>query len=66
MKKVRVDFSAHKSIVVAVKEGDDYFERAMDIASEYANMENGRVFWEIDDGGVDDAMDTDDVDVTEE
>lgn len=68
MKKVRVDFSAHMSVVVAVKDGDDYLGRAAKIAEE-AVIDYGFVrgaTWEVDDGGVDDADDTDEVDIKEE
>lgn len=68
MKKVRVDFSAHMSVVVAVKDGDDYLDRAIETAEEAVNeigfSQSAR--WEVDDGGVDDADDTSEVDITEE
>lgn len=67
MKKVRVDFSAHMPVVVAVKDGDDYLDRAIETAEEAVNelrfTQSAR--WEVDDGGVDDADDTDEVDITE-
>lgn len=68
MKKVRVDFSAHMSVVVAVKDGDDYLDRATELAEEAVNELGFRqsATWEVDDGGVDDANDTDEVDITEE
>ena len=68
MKKVRVDFSAHMSVVVAVKDGDDYLDRAIETAEKAVNELGFRqsANWEADDGGVDDADDTDEVDITEE
>ena len=68
MKKVRVDFSAHMSVVVAVKDGDDYLDRATELAEEAVNELRFRqsAYWEVDDGGVDDANDTDEVDIKEE
>ena len=68
MKKVRVDFSAHMSVVVAVKDGDDYLDRAVETAEEAINELGFRqsAIWEVDDDGVDDANDTDEVDITEE
>lgn len=65
-KKVRVDFSAHIYIVVAVEDGDDYLDRASNLAKEYVvDNQSLRTVWELDDGGVDDANEEDDVDVTE-
>ena len=68
MKKVRVDFSAHMSVVVAVKDGDDYLDRAAEIAKVAVNEQCFRqgTIWEVDDGGVDDANNSDEVDITEE
>lgn len=68
MKKVRVDFSAHMSVVVAVKDGDDYLDRAIETAENAVNELRFRqsATWEVDDGGVDDADDMDEVDITEE
>lgn len=69
MKKVRVDFSAHVSVVVAVKDGDDYWDRAIELAE--ARINGGSyitrdVYWEVDDDGVDDADETDEIDFKEE
>lgn len=68
MKKVRVDFSAHMSVVVAVKDGDDYLDRAVKKAEDAVNELGFRqsARWEVDDGGVDDANNADEVDITEE
>lgn len=67
MKKVRVDFSAHMSVVVGVKDGDDYLDRAIETAENAVNELRFRqsATWEVDDGGVDDADDMDEVDITE-
>ena len=66
MKKVRVDFSAHISVVVAVKDGDDYLDRAVETAEKSINEVGFSAIWEVDDDGVDDANDTDEVDIMEE
>ena len=69
MKKVRVDFSAHVSVVVAVKDGDDYWDRAIELAEDHINSGSyitRDVYWEVDDDGVDDADETDEIDFKEE
>lgn len=66
MKKVRVDFVAHMSLVVAVEDGVDYLNRAVDVALEHVYDADYTPVWEVEDDGVDDAKETDDVDVTEE
>lgn len=65
-KKVRVDFSAHYSVVVEVEENDVMYENAAILAQQYI-CGNPAIepSWEIDDGGVDNADDDDDVDVRE-
>ena len=55
-KKIRVDFSAHCSVVVSVKESDTMYDDAITIAEHY--VEANPIFrpdWEVDDGGVSDA-----------
>ena len=66
-KKVRVDFVSHTSIVVEVEtdETDNYLDRAADIAEEYVRQRSITANWEIEDGGVDDAYEDDEVDVRE-
>lgn len=54
--KVRLDYSAHMSVVVEVP-GDDLdgiveFE-AMKIAEDYLHGSGVRADWELDDGGID-------------
>lgn len=69
MKKVRVDFSAHVSVVVAVKDGDDYWDRAIELAETRINGASyitRDAYWEVDDDGVDDADETDEIDFKEE
>lgn len=65
-KKVRVDFSAHCSVVVEVEDTDDYYDRASELAEEYL-LGNKEInpSWEPDDGGIDDADDFDVPDVRE-
>ena len=63
-KKVRVDFSAHCSIVVAVEESDDYLDQAAQLAEKYVDGNPSiNPDWEIDDDGVDDAEEDAEVDV---
>lgn len=66
MKKIRVDFVAHHSVVVAVKETEDMYEVAEQVAQSYIE-DNPSVHptWEVEDGGVDDAYEDADVDVEE-
>lgn len=57
-KKVRVDFSAHCSVVVAVDDTDDMYDEAVRIAEEYVEGNPSiRTNWEVDDGGFDDVDD---------
>lgn len=57
-KKVRVDFSAHYSVVVAVDDTDDMYDEAVTIAEEYVEGNPSiRPNWEVDDGGFDDVDD---------
>ena len=65
-KKVRVDFSAHYSVVVEVEDEESYYDRAAELAEEYIQGNPAiRPEWELDDGGVDDADDCDKPDVRE-
>lgn len=50
--KYRIDFSAHKSIVVEVPDSEYSEEKAIEIAEGY--MEGNDVYaeWEVDDGGI--------------
>lgn len=57
MKKVRCDFSAHTSVVVAIPDDADYDDAAK-IAEEYMQTNSITPIWELDDEGVDDADDS--------
>lgn len=52
MKKVRCDFSAHTSIVVAIPD-DAELDDAITMAEEYMQRNNIHQQWELDDEGVD-------------
>lgn len=52
MKKVRCDFSAHTSIVVAVRD-DAELDDAIEIAEDYMRTNSVSPLWELDDEGVD-------------
>lgn len=66
MKKVIVDFSAHISVVVEVKDGDSYLGRAAELAERYVRGNSSiKPYWELDDGGIEDADDEEIVDVKE-
>ena len=66
MKNVRVDFVAHCSVVVQVKECADMYDNAIELAEQYVQGSPAiRPEWEVEDGGVDDASDEDCVDVKE-
>lgn len=52
MKKVRCDFSAHTSVVVAIPDDAD-LDDAIDIAEEYLQCNSIHQQWDLDDGGVD-------------
>lgn len=66
MKKIRVDFVAHRSVVVQVKECGDMYDNAVELAEQYIQGNPAIVpEWEVEDGGVDDAYDEDYVDVKE-
>ena len=54
MKKVRCDFSAHTSVVVAIPDNADYDDAAT-IAEEYMRTNRITPIWELDDEGIDDA-----------
>lgn len=66
MKKIRVDFVAHSSVVVQVKECDDMYDKAIELAEQYIQG-NPKIetVWEFEDGGVDDAEKEECVDVEE-
>ena len=60
VKKYRIDFSAHTSVVVAV-EGDDEVmmeEEAVRIAEDYVYCSGISAQWELDDDGIDDVDDS--------
>lgn len=64
MKKIRVDFVAHCSVVVQVKEGDYMYYDAAELAEQYIQGNPSiRPEWEVEDGGIDDADEEDTVDV---
>ena len=66
-KKVRVDFSAHYSVVVEVEANDAMYDNAAILAEEYINGNPAiETSWEIDDDGIGDANDCDEPDVREE
>lgn len=52
MKKVRCDFSAHTSIVVAIPD-DAELDDAIEIAEDYMKTNGEHALWELDDEGVD-------------
>lgn len=64
-KKMRVDFSAHYSVVVAVEECDDMESKAIELAEQY--IQGGKIDadWEMDEGGVSDANNEDYIDIIE-
>lgn len=51
MKKVRCDFSAHTSVVVAIPD-DAELDDAIDIAEEYLQRNSIHQQWDLDDEGV--------------
>ena len=57
MKKVRCDFSAHTSIVVAIPD-EAGLDDAIEIAEEYMKTKGVTPEWELDDGGVDEVDET--------
>lgn len=57
MKKVRCDFSAHTSIVVAIPDEAE-LDDAIEIAEEYMKTIGVTPEWELDDGGVDEVDET--------
>lgn len=57
MKKVRCDFSAHTSIVVAIPDEAE-LDDAIEIAEEYMKTKGVTPVWELDDGGVDEVDET--------
>ena len=65
-KKIRVDFSAHCSVVVELNESEDMYNKAIELAEQYIQGNPAiRPEWEVDDDGVDNASDEDCVDVKE-
>ena len=50
--KYRLDFSAHKSIVVEVPDTEYSEEKAIEIAEEYMTGNDVYADWEMDDGGI--------------
>ena len=59
-KKVRLDFSAHCSVVVEVPDVDNYEDEAVELAENYLSGNNNvYVSWELDDGGIEDADEDD-------
>ena len=66
MKKIRVDFVAHYSVVVAINECENVYDKAVELAESYvANSPSVRPSWEVEGDGVDDADADADVDVEE-
>ena len=64
MKKIRVDFVAHCSVVVQVKEGGYMYDDAAELAEQYIQGNPSiRPEWEVEDGGIDDADEEDRVDI---
>lgn len=65
-KKIRVDFRAQYSVVVEVEANDAMYDNATILAQQYI-CGNPAITpsWEIEENGVDDADDNDDVDVRE-
>lgn len=57
MKKVRCDFSAHTSIVVAIPDEAE-LDDAIEIAEEYMKTKGVTPVWELDDSGVDEVDET--------
>lgn len=63
-KKLRVDFSAHCSVVIELNEGDGMYDEAIELAEQYIHGNpNIRATWEADDDGVSDADEEEYVDV---
>ena len=50
--KYRLDFSAHKSIVVEVPDTEYSEEKAIEIAERYMTGNDVYAEWEMDDGGI--------------
>ena len=57
MKKVRCDYSAHTSVVVAIPD-DAELDDAIEIAENYLATNNVTPSWDLDDGGVDEVDET--------
>lgn len=54
-KKVRLDYTAHISVVVEVPNDEDWFDNAISVAADYLYGYRGvkaKPMWELDDGGV--------------
>lgn len=56
--KYRLDFSAHKSIVVEVPDTEYSEEKAIEIAEEYMTGNDVYADWEMDDGGIEEVENT--------
>ena len=53
--KLRLDFSAHCSVVVEVPDGDNAEDLAVEIAEKYLTVKRVRPMWELDDDGIEEA-----------
>lgn len=58
--KFRLDFSAHKSIVVEVPDTEDSEEKAIELAEEYMQGNGVCADWEMDDGGIEEVENPED------
>lgn len=67
MRNVRIDFSAHISVVARVEDGDDYLDRAAELAEDFLNGNPSiHPVWEIDDVGIEDAHADENAEVVEQ
>lgn len=63
-KKLRVDFSAHCSVVIELNESDGMYDEAIELAEQYIQGNpNIKASWEADDDGVSGADEEEYVDV---
>ena len=53
--KYRVDFSAHHSIVIEVPDTEDAEYKAVELAESYMENTGVYTYWEVDDGGIEEA-----------
>ena len=66
MKKIRVDFVAHISVVVDVNESEDAYEVAEELAQTYVDCNPSiKAKWQIEDGGINDAGEYDSIDISQ-